>query len=387
MTVTDQQGITRAFADHYANRAARARARAAQGTMVIGYVGADAPRELIAATGALPLRLHSRNDEPSDAALQLLGEATDRVVHSIMDQVLEGEFDFLAGILVSRDCEASLRLFYVLRELTEHRADIPPVHLVDILHLPRESTALYNRRQVAACARTLALWTGSKQEQTSLSASISQYEELRGRLQTLQSLRQTGHISGTTSLHVAAAAESLAPAHASRWIQELIQSVTSPDPTFDECLRLYFCGSAQDQDGVYRAIEDLGIWIVAEDHDWGLSSLPATVPIQTGASYEQLLGNIAQSYHYRSPAAATAPLEVHAKWSADQAKASSAAAVFCLTRAFDDAPAWDYPKMAEYLQVNGLTSVLLDRQPLASEPTVLQDALKALLETVSSGGH
>ncbi|MDQ0103061.1 hypothetical protein J2T10_002718 [Paenarthrobacter nicotinovorans] len=86
---------------------------------------------------------------------------------------------------------------------------MPPVHLIDLLHLPRESTALYNRRQVAGFATTLSTWTDNPIGQASVAASIAQYQELRRQLKTVQALRRDGHLPGTACLHVAAAAESL----------------------------------------------------------------------------------------------------------------------------------------------------------------------------------
>lgn len=385
MTGGRQPGTLDAFAEHYPNRMSRARERAAQGTAVVGFVGADVPRELIAATGALPLRLHSRSGPPSEDAVRLLGEATDPVAHSILSQILANELDFLTGILLSRDCEASLQLFYVLRQLAARRPGMPTVHLIDILHLPRESTALYNRRQMAVCARTLAQWTGNTLDQASVGTSIAQYQELRGQLRAVQALRQDGRLSGTASLHVAAAAESLPPAEAVEWAGQLVRSVTDSEPPSDGGLRLFFCGSAQDQDGVYRAIEDLGIQIVGEDHDWGLVASAAQVTTPAEAGMEDLLALLAHSYHYRSPAAATASLEVHAQWSADQAGFCGAEAVLCLTRVFDDAPAWDYPKMAEYLHGKGMPSVLMNRQPVEPPPALLRESLAPLLSTVSPG--
>ncbi|GAT88391.1 benzoyl-CoA reductase/2-hydroxyglutaryl-CoA dehydratase subunit BcrC/BadD/HgdB [Paenarthrobacter nicotinovorans] len=112
-----RQGILDAFAEHYLRRVLRARERATRGTAVVGFVGADVPRELIASAGAQPLRLHSQSGPPSEDAVRLLGEATDPMAHSILNQVLANELDFLTGILLSRDCEASLHLFYVLRQL------------------------------------------------------------------------------------------------------------------------------------------------------------------------------------------------------------------------------------------------------------------------------
>lgn len=181
----------------------------------------------------------------------------------------------------------------------------------------------------------------------------------------------------------AAAAESLPPAEAAEWARQLVQSITDAGPVPDRRPRLFFCGSAQDQDSVYRAIEEHGIQVVGEDHDWGMVAPPGPVVDLANAGFEDLLGQLAQMYHYRSPAAATAPLEVHARWSASQAVDCGAEAVLCMTRVFDDAPAWDYPKIVEYL--HGVPSALLSRQPIEPAPAVLQEALAPLLNSISPG--
>jgi benzoyl-CoA reductase/2-hydroxyglutaryl-CoA dehydratase subunit BcrC/BadD/HgdB len=372
--------------DHYSDRVSYARERAERGTAVIGFVGTDVPRELITAAGAMPLRLHSQTGAPSASAVRLLGEATDVVAQSILSQVLAGELDFLTGIVISRDSEASLQMFYVLRQLVARGTGMPPVHLIDLLHLPRPSTERYNQGQVVVCAQVLAGWTGNLVSGDSLAAAISVHRDLREQVAAVQALRVGGVVSGTAGLHVAAAADSLPPAEAVVWFERLVRSAAAePEPVSGRGLRLFFCGSAQDQDGVYRAIEDADVQIVGEDHDWGMIASAASIPLSADSTYEGLLRQVAWSYHYRSPAAATAPLAVHALWSADQAAACGAAAVLCLTRVFDDAPAWDYPKMAEHLRDRGVPSVLVARQQMRPDPVTLRESLESIRETSASG--
>ncbi|WP_413249264.1 2-hydroxyacyl-CoA dehydratase [Sinomonas flava] len=366
-----------AAAEHYVARLERARAAASAGRCVIGLVGADVPRELIAAAGALPYRLHSGGLPPSEEAVRLLGAAIDPVAPVLLTQLLAGELDFLAGLVFSRDCEASLQLFYVVRELSARRPGLPPVHLVDLLHLPRESTVRYDRAQVEACAEVLASWTGRAPEGEALLEAMNRYRALRAELVHAQELRRDGRLGGRDSLHLFAAADSLDADDAASLIRAAVAERQGAAPT--AARHLFFSGSSQDDDAVYAALESLGLHIVGEDHDWGQLQLT----VDTSPASADPLDVLAAAYHRRGPAAASSSIGERAAWSAGQARSAGAEGVLCYTRAFDDAPAWDYPVQREHLHRVGIASVLLDRQPLDPHPEALREAVDGLFGTAA----
>jgi benzoyl-CoA reductase/2-hydroxyglutaryl-CoA dehydratase subunit BcrC/BadD/HgdB len=371
-----------AAASDYVTRPQRASDFAAGGGRIIGFVGADTPRELIVASGALPYRLHSGHKSPSEEAVGLLGPAIDPVYPSILTQLLDGQLDFLSGLILSRDCEASLRLFYVLRQLTAQRPSLPPVHLVDILHLPRESTARYNRAQVELCAQVLETWTGRKPAGAALQEAISQYRDLRGQLHRSQNLRRLGKITGSESLHLFALGESMYPAAAAALVAAAV-SERETAPTLD-VPRIFFSGSTQDQDVVYSTLESCGYHIVGEDHDWGGLQLTLPTDNTAQADMEDPLTGLAVAYQHRGPAAATSSLRTRAAWSAEQAEACHSDVVLCYTRSFDDSPAWDYPIQRDLLLARGIPSSLLSRQSLAPAVDELRRTVSQLFDPVSA---
>jgi hypothetical protein len=130
------------WAQEYRSRWDRVRDRVAAGTPVVGVVGADVPPELVEAAGAVAVRLTGEPEPPSAEALHVLGAAVDAPTLTLLTRLLAGGATGLAGLVVSRDCQSSLALFYALRELRrlDPERELPPVHLLDLLHLPRAST-------------------------------------------------------------------------------------------------------------------------------------------------------------------------------------------------------------------------------------------------------
>jgi benzoyl-CoA reductase/2-hydroxyglutaryl-CoA dehydratase subunit BcrC/BadD/HgdB len=376
-------GALAAASELYTQRVERAREEAAAGHVVVGFVGADVPRELIVAAGAVPLRLHSRPGFASAEARELLGEAIDPVAHSILGQILSGDLNFLAGIAFSRDCSASLQQFYVARQLASRHASMPPVHLVDLLHLPRESTLEYDRREVRRFAKTLVEWTGREITVESLRSAMSDYHELRERLRETQKLRRRGRLSGIASLHLFAAAEARNPRDASALIgRAVLEQAEAPEA---QGLRIFFSGSSQDSDALYASLEGLGAQIVGEDHDWGQLQLTLSCDPNASDQADGLLDELARAYHHAGPAAATSAMAERARWTVDQACFAGVEMVLCFTRVFDDAPAWDYPPQRDLLAAADIPSVLLSRQPADGSPQELERALAPFLERTTAG--
>ncbi|MDQ4488971.1 2-hydroxyacyl-CoA dehydratase family protein [Sinomonas sp. ASV486] len=372
-----------AASELYARRVERAREEAAAGRTVVGFVGADVPRELIVAAGAIPLRLHSRPGFASGDAKDLLGEAIDPVAHSILGQILAGELDFLAGIAFSRDSSASLQQFYVARQLASRRPSLPPVHLVDLLHLRRESSLEYDRREVHRFAKTLSNWTGREVSAETLREAMRGCSELRERLGKAQKLRREGRLTGSQSLHLFAAAESLHPRDALKLVNRAL--LEQADTAEIDGLRVFFSGSGQDTDTIYACLEALGAHIVGEDHDWGQLRLTVSCDPSASDHVEGLLDELARAYHRSGPAAATSAMAERARWTVDQARFAGVGMVLCFTRAFDDAPAWDYPPQRELLAEADIPSVLLSRQPADGSPQQLERALAPFLERTTAG--
>ncbi|MEU5703534.1 2-hydroxyacyl-CoA dehydratase family protein [Streptomyces aurantiacus] len=337
---------------------------------VIGYVGADVPVEYITAAGLLPLRLSGSPGTPSTAGDRYLGTGLDPVARSVLTRLLDHDFGPLDGIVVSRDCEASLRLFYALRELrrVDLASALPPVHLVDVLHLPHRTTTRYVRAKLRQLRATVETWAGRSIDDAALADAIAVHERLRDLLTRVAALRRLrpARLTGAQALSVVAATTALPADRATALLEELLtEADLLPE---HEGHRVFVTGSPHDTAHVYTALEDAGLLVVGEDHDWGdLLSLR-----RTAAPTEDAL---AERYQYNGPTAPRASIRDRAEHTRRAAQDCGAEALVCYARVHDDAPRWDYPAQRA---ATGLPSVLLSRQPYGALDDEAVQALTGL---------
>ncbi|GAA2830789.1 2-hydroxyacyl-CoA dehydratase family protein [Nonomuraea rubra] len=323
---------------------------AAGGRPMVGYVGADVPVELLTAAGLHAVRL--TGDPRGDSALgdRYLGRGVDPMARSILTRLLTGAFGELERVVVSHDCEASLRLFYALRELrrVEPGAGVPEAYLVDILHLPHRTTARYNRRRIAEFAARLRAWTGRP---LGLAAAIEAHDERRRLLAAVAGLRRAvpARLTGRQFLAVANAALAL-DEHIARLRELLAQAGRLPEL---HGRRVFLSGSDHDTPHVYEAIEADGHVIVGEDHSFG--DPQAERHVGTGD-----LDALAEHYHEFGPTAHRATAAERAAHAAMGVRRCGADLFVAYARTGDDAPAWDFAAQRAALDI---PAVLLDRQP------------------------
>ncbi|SED09721.1 2-hydroxyglutaryl-CoA dehydratase, D-component [Amycolatopsis tolypomycina] len=327
----------------------------------VGYVGADVPVELITAAGLRPLRLAGKPDQDSALGDRYLGRGVDPVARSVLTRILTGDYGPLEAIVVSRDCEASLRLFYALREL--HRVEpelrLPPVRLVDVLHLPHHTTTRYVHAKIAQLREWLGRWRPIGDDD--LAAAITAHDTLRRALGRLAALRRENRLSGTRFLEVVAATTTLPVADATA----LVEGVPAGSREADG-VRLFLTGSSHDHPAVYETLERNGFLVVGEDHDWGELLFARTCAAPTELA-------LAERYQHNGPAAPRASIRQRAAHTAAAARTCGAEVLFSYARVHDDAPPWDFP---EQRAATGLPAVLAERQPYGE---LTPEALAALV--------
>ncbi|MFJ7216003.1 2-hydroxyacyl-CoA dehydratase [Amycolatopsis sp. NPDC098790] len=327
----------------------------------MGYVGADVPVELITAAGLRPLRLTGKPGADSTLGDRYLGRGVDPVARSILTRILTDDYGPLEAIVVSRDCEASLRLFYALREL--HRIEpalgLPPLRLVDVLHLPHHTTTRYVHAKIAQLREWLGRWRPIGDDD--LAAAITAHDTLRRSLGRLAALRRANRLSGTRFLETVAATTAVPVAEATALVDGVLA-----DPRAVEGVRLFLTGSSHDTPNVYETLERNGFLVAGEDHDWGelLFARICAAPTELA---------LAERYQHNGPAAPRASIRHRAAHTAAAARACRAEVLFSYARVHDDAPPWDFP---EQRAATGLPAVLAERQPYGE---LTAEALAALV--------
>jgi 2-hydroxyglutaryl-CoA dehydratase, D-component len=271
------------------------------------------PRELIAAAGLHPLRL--RGSVPvTERADAILGTGVDAPARAVLTGLLGGRprVDYL---LLSHDSDGTVRLFTALRVLAETEP-LPELWFLDVLHLPTETTAAYNRKRLDELPAVLERWSGQPVSDERLAAATSEAAETRRLLSRVAELRQGLRLRGSEALAVTRATETLPAAEANRLVAQLLAD--PPDPT-EPGRRVFVAGSAPLGTALFTALEAQGLRVVGDEF----------------------------GRHRRGPDVARA------------AEAASADVVLAWIRSGDDARAWSIPALRSALD---LPLVVLDRR-------------------------
>jgi len=353
----------------------------ADGRPVIGIVGRDVPALLVAGAGAQPFRIPPADlrtgDTGLDDAYAVMGRAVDRAAAAVLAAVLSGELDHLSGILISHDSEGSLRLFYTLQELHRRGRTAVPVHLVDQVHLARESTVRFNTGQLSAMWDVVSDWTSTSITSESLESSRAELAELRVVLEQLRMDRHSGRVSGVAALRGYRAAATVAPAEAIG----LLQRDRHDRPEHDDVrIPMFLTGSAPLGDDLYLAIEEAGMLIVGEDHDWGDPILSDRLPETIDPDRNALLRELALARLNGAPASASSSMASRAHATRTAIVASGARALLSVVRPHDEAPAWDWHHQSAQAGVPGV----MVRGDAADDPAQVVEAVTSLRASVGA---
>jgi benzoyl-CoA reductase/2-hydroxyglutaryl-CoA dehydratase subunit BcrC/BadD/HgdB len=343
----------------------------------IGVIGADVPRQLVLAAGATPMRIFGSWSQPySSEASELLG-AVDAVAPRILDEVLSGAHDDVAGLIVCNDSAADLRIFYVLRILSE-RGRVPfPVHLLDA---PRGGGASRDRfvgrqydRLVAFCESL----TGDRVDTASLQRAARRERELGRALTDLRARRRARECSGAAALAAYLAAATLQPDQSTEIADTAIEA-RGGEPVF-------VTGSAHPDASVYDVIEAAGLVVVGEDHDTGDAAWIGDA-VDSG-DLDEAIAQLAQRHAARPPLAARSRTRERAAALDRRLAETGASGVLALARDLDDGPVWDLAGQRLVVEQRGLS--FASRARIAPEAALetAEEIASALADELAGAGQ
>ncbi|WP_349898825.1 2-hydroxyacyl-CoA dehydratase family protein [Parafrigoribacterium soli] len=348
-----------------------AAAVAASGRPVIGIVGRDVPSLLIAAAGAHSFRI-APVECPTEDAHAIMGRAIDRAATLVLAAVLSGELDFLSGLFISRDSDASVRLYYTLQELRRRGRIGLPVQLVDQVHQHRESTITFNITQLARMWDTVERWASTSITADALRSAHANLSVVRAELERMRTHRRAARFSGTAALHGYRIAASLPPAQVVGLLRDAMAEAR--DGAAPGEFPVFLTGSAPLGDELYRAIEAAGATVVGEDHDWGDPLLSDVLPSRLDENRDALLRELVLARLGGAPASASSTMAARAQATREGIFASGARGLLSVVRPHDEAPAWDWRLQS---RLAGVPAVML-RGDAAEDEAQIVTAVESL---------
>ena len=334
-------------ADALRDPLARARAHAARGGKVIGFVGAEIPVELMIASGACPVRLPSVADGKTGAADRYLESTFMPDVRSIAEQYLQGALNFMQSIILPRSNDSAQRLYYYLSDLRTRQFRAAPVPLIfDLAKIPRETSKLHSRRATLRLAAEIGVPSGA------LPDAIRQRNRRRELFLTAMHLRQRhGGFRGSVLDRIFRSADFC---DAAEFDGNFAEWLSKPDAA-QNGPRVLLVGSSPPDERLHRAVEDGGGNVVSEGdaHASRSVSLPP-IPADGGLD--------AVADHYHTSQISTRAFIDRAAAIKTLAESADARGVIIWLIEEEDALIWDLPAEMAALRASGIATLRLVRR-------------------------
>jgi len=235
-----------------------------RGGKVIGWLCTYVPEEIIHAAGALPIRIigysHEANLDDANAHLYINNCTFSR---SCLQLGLEGEYDFLDGVVGGSTCDGARRLFDVWRQYVG-----TPFH--HVMTVPRKYTENAHQlyySEVLQFKKHLEEHLNVDISDEALLKSTILLNESRSLLHRLYELRKRDKppISGAETLEVLNAAYRMPKETFNLWLGELIEELKASDKAFTGRARVMLVGSVLTNPEFVKSIEDQGALVVTDE--------------------------------------------------------------------------------------------------------------------------
>ena len=356
---------------------ATARAAAAEGRKVAGYLCTYTPEELLHAAGYLPVRIFGYADgtQRADGLLQAYACSLARAA---LELALSGQLDFLSLTVFPHTCDTIQNLADIWQR---NVAGALHVTLATPVNVESEHAVRFYRAELERVRDLLAAANGPIADDA-LAASIALHNEHRAAMRRLYAVRRAnpGVLSGRDLLTVVLSSFLMPKEDHLGLLHELVSALESA-PAAPAPGPKVFVGGALCQDADYiAAIEDAGCVVV--DDDLCTGSRAFAVEEQ---SCDDPLEVLARMYLSRRPCASKhRPGHSFGRDVLARARKAKADGVIFLFTKFCDPWAFDYPEMREVLEEAEVPSLLLEIEQHMVPPAQFHTRVAAFAEMVGA---
>ena len=234
------------------------------GGKIFGWLCTYIPEEIIHAAGILPIRIvgYSRETDLDEGTAYLYVNNCS-FSRSCLQLGLQGDYDFLDGVVGGSTCDGARRLFDLWRNYIG-----TPFH--HVLTIPRKYTekahSLYFH-EVEQFTRHLEEFLGSEISDEALLTSINLYNETRQLLMQLYEFRKRDNppITGAETMEVLNASYRMPKEVFNEWLKGLLEEIATSGNTHKHRARLMLVGSVLTNTEFIKSIEDQGGIVVTDE--------------------------------------------------------------------------------------------------------------------------
>ncbi len=347
------------------------------GGKVWGVLDSYVPEEVLVAAGILPWRIRGSRRPYPELAVQHRTANSNPYYNHVVQSVLEGELDFLDGILAT-DWEQDGTRAYDLLEYLEKTGSGYSLH---VPYAKRDRNLAYFASEIKNFISAVENFSGKKITDDSLRQATQQMNKVRSLLMRLYSLRQRvdASVSGAECLNICLAAMTMAKKDFILKMESLLPYLeTRPTNGNSKRPRLLVMGDLLDDAAFMYLIEEAGAVVAMDDLDTGSRYFWGVVDTDSS----DIIAAIAHRYLNRVPCPRMdffdEEIDQVIAWAADF-KVDGVLLLylpFCYSRQFR-MPFW-VPRMKEA----GIPFIALEREYCLFHPAQLKTRIEAFIETL-----
>jgi benzoyl-CoA reductase/2-hydroxyglutaryl-CoA dehydratase subunit BcrC/BadD/HgdB len=342
----------------------------------IGFFCPYVPEELIHAAGALPFRLMGTPVKMSHVQAHLPTNCC-HLVKSSLESLLQGELDFLKGMIFSHTCDA----MQGLADIWALQERIPlQFNLMMPSRLDSELSSNFLKAEIERFKNFLESSVGEITPQ-SLNGSIRLFNRIRGKLQEIYIHRPKWHteMSGRDFARVIRAGYLMDRAQYLELLEGLWNGLLEKEEDSGDLVPLYLAGNMTHSDLYFSLIEEAGAIVVQDDLCSGTRFLRLMVP-EDADPIDGLTDRYFTSFFCPTKHKG---VYAHIENILKRVQESGSKGVIFLLYKYCETHFFDYPDLKEALESKGIPTLLLEVEDPSYSIGQLKIRIQAFVEMLN----
>jgi len=342
----------------------------------IGFFCPYVPEELIHAAGGLPFRLMGTPIKMSHVQAHLPPNCC-HLVKSSLESLLQGELDFLKGIIFSHTCDS----MQGLADIWAFQRRTPlPFNLMMPSRLDSELSHHFLKAEIERFKSFLESHVGKISPQN-LKTSIQLFNRIREQLQKIYVHRPTYHkqITGMDFARILRAGYLMDRQHYLELLNDLLDTLPEKTEESDNLVPVYLTGNMTHSNSYFSLIEESGAIVVQDDLCSGTRFLRLMVPEDIdpieGLTHRYLTSFLCPTKYKGAYA--------HVETLLKEVEKSVARGVIFLLYKYCETHFFDYPDLKQALESKGIPTLLLEVEDPSYSIGQLKTRIQAFVEMLS----
>jgi benzoyl-CoA reductase/2-hydroxyglutaryl-CoA dehydratase subunit BcrC/BadD/HgdB len=342
----------------------------------IGFFCPYVPEELLHAAGGHPLRLMSTPVKISHAQAHLPPYCC-HLSKSSLESLLQGELDFLGGIVFSNSCDSMQGLsdiWALQKRFPLHFNLMVPTNLVS------EQSRIYLKAELERFRDFLDSRLGKITPQN-LKASIQLFNHIREDLKEIYARRRNGvaQLSGKDFAQLIQAGYLMDRSRYLELLKEVVNALSEKSEGGDHSVPIYVAGNMAHLSSWFSLIEEAGAQVVQDD----LCSGARTFRLMVREDLDPIEGLTERYFNsFFCPTKYMGP-EAHIETLLKEVQDSGARGVIFLLYKYCEAHFFDYPDLKLDLESKGIPTLLLEVEDPSYSKEQLKIRIQAFIEMLS----